>query len=313
MKNIYSLFFLFLTISLQGQAGTESMPIALSYMSNELSEELTETHRTRITTKVMRIIDRYGFIAAGAESRFGIFPRFDIIEKYEMQGLRKMQVVKAEFTLHVKQLDNGVVFGSVSKTVSGTSTSKEQSIRNAINEIPVSGKFYQEFLDGVRIKLNQYYSENCAIILSNADKYYQVKEYAQAVSELLKVPAEAGSCQDQVKSKLGQYYQSFQEQHCAELLQVANAKVAAGDYDTALEVISVIDPTSSCGKKVESLLPQIEGKATDRWEQRFELLKRVYTNEVELEKYRIEAIREIGKSYYTSRNQPEHWMYVINH
>jgi len=293
--------------ALYAQSSSEAMPIALAYMDAELSAGLEAAPRNRLATKVLRIGDRYGFIAADSGADFGLYPRFDVIESVEMSGMRKMQAVQAEFTLHVKQLNNGLVLGSMSRIVSGSGSSASRALLSAINEIPTSGEDYQRFIRGVRKKLNDYYAENCQLILSKADGHYQVGKYARAVSDLLQVPAEAEQCQRRVKAKLREYYLAFQEQYCAELLQAAKAKIAAADYDKGLEIIALIDPASPCKREAEGVLSKVENKVSQERERQFSLLQQVYADKVELERYRIEAMREIGKAYYAALAQPGHW------
>ena len=313
MKAVY-IFLLVLVFggyNLQSQSPDKAMPIALSYSKLELPADLSSAQSSRITTKVIRITDRYGFIAAGNFSNFAIYPRFDIIDEYQMSGLQKLTAVKAEFTLHVKQLDNGVVLGTVSEVVSGTGTSRGRAITSAINAISTSGNRYEDFILGVKQKLQHYYAENCSVILSRADNHFRVKQYTQAISEVLKIPAEATNCQEDSKTKLSEYYLQFQEQYCAELLQGAKSRIAVGDYNSAMEMISLIDPKSSCAKEVPDLLAKVEGHVTDWRERRFQLLQQVYSNQVELSKYRIDAYQEIAKAYYAARSEPKHWMNVV--
>jgi len=109
------------------------------------------------------------------------------------------------------------------------------------------------------------------------------------------------------KAKLREYNLAFQEQYCAELLQAAKARIAAADYDKGLEIIALIDPASPCKREAEAVLSKVENKVSQERERQFSLLQQVYDDKVELERYRIEAMREIGKAYYAALAQPGHW------
>jgi len=301
----------FLIKPILSRAQETAMPIALAYLTTDLPTDLGDENINRLTTKLVQIIDNYGFISAGTSSGFGLYPRFDILQDSEISGMRKMVAVKAELTLHVKQLSNGVVMGSMVQSINGSGLNRLQAVRNAINSLPSSGKKYEDFLNGVKTKLNLYYAENCKSIISQADSYVRTKAYAQAIGELLKIPVQVPTCHEQAQTKLSSYFKLFQQQYCAELVQAAKSRIAAGDYNSALDVLAVVDPMSPCGAEAKGLFPKIEGKVENQRLERLAWLKKIHTDRIELEKYRIEAFKEIGKAYYTALAQPDHWAHII--
>jgi chaperonin cofactor prefoldin len=84
-------------------------------------------------------------------------------------------------------------------------------------------------------------------------------------------------------------YKKYQSILCSQNLTKAKASIAINNYSEALEALEIIDPSSSCYSEVEKLIAQISSKV-DRKEKQ----------EVELEKQRIDAIKEIGKAYYSN-------------
>ncbi len=70
-----------------------------------------------------------------------------------------------------------------------------------------------------------------------------------------------------------------------------------------LNVLLQIDPISDCFNEAQNRIKSIENKITEQKKDERELEIRKYENEVELEKKRIEAIKEIAVAYY-QRTQP---------
>ncbi len=287
----------------------EWAPIALQYDPGELPPQLSSGNLSGIKTRVIRMVDKYGFAATGSNHRFGIVPRLEILEEYTLEGLRKMQAVKIEFTLVVKQLDNGLTFGTFSRILTGNGQNSGRAISSALRKIPTSGRSVEDFIKQVKTKMNSYYEQNCDNLIAQADNLMTTKKYIDALSLLMSIPVEAITCRNKIQSKLNEAYFAFQDQYCQELLQIADAAVAAKDFGKALDVLAVVDPKSSCGARSKEIIARIEAEVDEKYERQYQFFLKAYGDAVDLEKRRINASVEIAKAYYASR--PDSWVTTL--
>lgn len=265
---------------------------------NVKTESLTEEQVQQLNTKVTQIIDRYGFVAHSSEQSFGIEPSIQLVEENIMEGMQKQTFVTLEFALVAKQVNGGIVLGSIEKIITGGGSNRSTAISNAIRTLSAKDASYQQFIDGIKPKMQRYYAENCETIIAKSDRLLSVGEPAAALVELSKVPMEAAKCSQMMNGKIETAFKAFQQQYCRELMQVAQAHIAANNYGTALSVLAMIDPSSSCGPQSLQLINRAEGQIDAELQRRWDWLRMVHKDRMELERYRYEAMVAIAQAYY---------------
>jgi hypothetical protein len=68
-----------------------------------------------------------------------IYPKFAIYETNVVEGgMQNITVVSVELSLFIKQVDNNMLFSTISKQLKGSGSSKELAITNAISKIPTN-------------------------------------------------------------------------------------------------------------------------------------------------------------------------------
>ncbi|MCL2649535.1 MAG: hypothetical protein FWD60_00740 [Candidatus Azobacteroides sp.] len=83
------------------------------------------------------------------------------------------------------------------------------------------------------------------------------------------------------------------------------------DYDEALEILSEIDPSSTCYKEQQNLTRSIEGKVSAIAKKQWDFQMKVYNDATSLEKQRINAIKEIAVSYYKSQPKTVNYDIIV--
>jgi tetratricopeptide (TPR) repeat protein len=204
-----------------------------------------------------------------------------------------------------------MIFSSVTKSLKGSGKTKEIALTNAISQIPVTDKAFVTFVSEGKQKIIAYYEENCDNIVKKADTYIKMQQYEQALGLLMSVPEEVPACYDKILSKSVETFVDYQNQHCAELLQQAKAKMAAQYYEEALEILAKIDPSSNCYAEQQTLTKNIENKVSAEVKKQWDFQMKQYKDEVNLEKQRINAMKEIAVSYYQSQPTNVTYNYLI--
>lgn len=286
--------------------------IALSVVMPENVDGLNVSQLSKLESRITQICTKAGLSASGYNQTFVIYPKFAIYSTDVVEGgMQNITVTTCELSLYIKQVNNNLLFSSVSKSLKGSGKTKEIAITNAISQIPVSDKSFAEFIDEGKQKIIAYYEANCETIIKKADTYIKMQQYSQALGLLMSIPEEISSCYDKIITKSVETFKAYQNQHCAELLQQAKAKSAAQDWDAALKILAEIDPSSNCFKEQQTLTKSIENKVSAEYKRHWDLQVKAYNDAVGLEKQRINAIKEIAVSYYKSQPTTVNYHYIV--
>jgi len=313
MKKIYfTLIVLVLTFSSFAQTTSVIGKIALSVVMPENVDGLNISQISKLQTKISQIVTISGLGASGYNSNFVIYPKFAIYESNIVEGgMQNIHIVTAELSLFIKQVDNNLLFSTISRPLKGSGRTKVLAITNAISKIPTSDPEFKTFIATGKFKIIQYYETKCLDIIKISDSYVKMQQYEQALGLLMSVPEEVSSCYNQIQDKAIEAYKAYQTQRCSELIQKAKTTLASNNYLGALNILSQIDPSATCFNEAQSLAQNAEGKVNAEEKKQWDFQMKKYNDAVSLEKQRIEAIKEIAISYYKSQPTSVNYNYIV--
>jgi hypothetical protein len=306
-----SLFFLQLFIfSYFCQSQDEVGKISLSLVMPQALEKVDYTQLSKLETKINTLTSNYGIGASGYNNNFIIYPKLAIYDVSVVEGgMQNITVTTIDFSLFICQSDNNLIFSSVTKTLKGSGRDEYSALNNAIQLIPTKDKDFELFINTGKQKINKYYEENCDRILSTAISLSNSGQYEEAIGKLMQVPQEL-PCYEKIKEKSLEIYKLYANKICKSQLSEGDALIANQNYDQALDILFQIDPLSICFNEAQNRIKSIENKITEQKKEEREIEIKKYENQVELEKKRIEAIRDIAVAYY-QRTQPTYNYNVI--
>lgn len=313
MKKIYfALIALGFAFTSFAQSTNDVGKIALSVVMPEIVDGLDVSQLSELETKISQIVTVSGLAASGYNNNFVIYPKFAIYESNIVEGgMQKITVVTAELSLFIKQVNNNILFSTISKPLKGSGNNKELAITNAISKIPTNDPEFKIFIETGKSKIIQYYETKCVDIIKKSDSYVKMQQYDQALGLLMTVPEEVSSCYNRIQDKAIEAYKAYQTQKCAELIQKAKTFLAANDYAGALNILSDIDPSASCFKESQILAKTAETKVDAEEKKQWDFKMKQYSDAVSLEKQRVEAIKKIAVSYYKSQPTTVNYNYII--
>lgn len=313
MKKIYFIIIaLGLTFTSFAQSTNDVGKIALSVVMPDNVDGLDVSQLSKLETKISQIVTVSGLAASGYNNNFVIYPKFAIYESNIVEGgMQNITVVTAELSLFIKQVDNNLLFSTISKQLKGSGSTKELAITNAISKISTSDPEFKTFIETGKSKIIQYYETKCVDIIKKSDSYVKMQQYEQAFGLLMTVPEEVSSCYNQIQDKAIESYKAYQTQKCAELIQKAKTSLAANDYVGALNILSEIDPSASCFNEAQTLAKTAETKVDAEEKKQWDFQMKQYNDAVSLEKQRVEAIKEIAVSYYKSQPTTVNYNYIV--
>jgi hypothetical protein len=275
------------------------------------TEELSIENLSKLETKITQILTKTGLSSTGYNNNFVIYPKFEIYETNIVEsGLQDITISNCELSLFIKQVDNNVLFANISKKLKGNGKNKQLSITNAISKINIEDRDFQTFIEGGKEKILAYYESKCVEIIAGADGLVKMQDYEQALGMLMTVPEEVG-CYKKVLEKSIDAYKAYQDYKCKVLVQEAKTSMAANNYNKALNILSQIDPAASCFKETESLIKTAETKVDAEEKKQWDLRLKTYNDSVQLEKQRINAVKEIAVAYYKSKPTTVNYSYII--
>lgn len=313
MKKTYFVLLTFLLPFISIAQTTNDMgKIALSTVMPENIDGLNVSQLSKLDTKITQIVTASGLGASGYNNNFVIYPKFAVYESNLVEGgMQNITVVNAEVSLFIKQVDNNLLFSTISKPLKGSGSSKELAITNAITKIPTSDPEFKAFIETGKSKIIQYYTEKCSDIIAKADTYVKMQQFEQALGLLMSVPEEVSGCYIQVQNKAIEAYKAYQTQRCAEQIQLAKTTLASNDYIGTLNILSEIDPSAVCFKEAQTIAKSASVNVDAEEKKHWDFQMKQYNDDVGLEKQRIQAIKEIAVSYYKSQPKSLNYIYIV--
>lgn len=303
MKKIFLILaVLCLPCLINAQSSPEVGKITLSVVMPDSIEGFDILQLLRLQTKITQMVTSTGLSSSGYNNSFVIYPKFAINEFNVVEsGTQDIATLNCELALFIKQVDNNVVFSTFSKLLKGNGKNKNIAIANALSKININDQSYKDFIETGKNKIVEYYETKCQDIISKSESFVKIQDFEQAIGLLMTVPDEV-SCYNMIQEKTIDVYKVYQNQKCIVQLQDARIKIASKNYNAALEILSEIDPLTKCYKESQTLFKVIAAKVDDEDKKQWNYMMKIYNNEVELEKLRIAAVKDIAVAYY--RNKP---------
>lgn len=312
MKKLFIVFaFLSATFTILGQSNSDIGKIALSVIMPEHVDGLNTSQLSKLETKITQIVSSSGLAASGYNNNFVIYPKFAIYETNVVEGgIQNITISTCEISLFIKQVDNNILFSSISKQVKGSGNNELTAITNAISKIPTEDKDFKTFIEIGKNKIIQYYQSKCQDIISKSESLMKMQKYEDALGLLLTVPEEV-SCYNKVREEAIRVFKAYQNQKCNMQIQEAKTALVANNYNLALETLSQIDPSTTCFKESQTLMKNVANKITSEEKKQWDLKMKAYNDAVSLEKQRINAIKDIATSYYKSKPTTVNYTNII--
>ena len=261
MKKIFILFtFLNVIHPILAQTTSDIGKIALSVIMPKNVDGLDVSQLSKLETKITQIVASSGLAASGYNNNFVIYPKFAVYETNVVEGgMQNIIVTTCEVSLFIKQVDNNILFSSISKQVKGSGNSKQTSITNAISKIPVKDNEFQTFIEKGKNKIIQYYESKCGDIISKSESLVQLDDYEQAFGLLMSVPEEV-SCYNKIQEKSVEVYNSYKERLCTKLVALATTEFEKNNINEGIDIIGKIDPSAKCYENAQLLIKKNQEK-----------------------------------------------------
>jgi hypothetical protein len=228
-------------------------------------EGLDATQLSKLETKITQIVSASGLAASGYNNNFVIYPKFAVYETNNVEGgMQTITVTTCELSLFIKQVDNNVLFSSISKQLKGSGSNKQASITNAIFKVPTNDSQFKTFIETGKSKIIQYYESKCQDIITKSESLVKMDDYEQAFGLLMTVPEEV-SCYNKIQEKSIEAYNIYKEKQCIRLVALANTEFEKNNINEGIDIIGQIDPSAKCYENAQLLIKKNQEKLCNQY------------------------------------------------
>tara|TARA_B100000963_G_scaffold245456_1_gene214901 strand:+ start:1812 stop:3092 length:1281 start_codon:yes stop_codon:yes gene_type:complete len=271
---LFTVFFSSLSIAQSpDDLGKISLHIVMPTEQSENFANLKSKELNKVRSKITSIVSKYGISGSG-EGNFVIYPIIDIYDEEKMAtGMDNLVIIRAEFSLVIKEINNGQIYGSCSVEIEGTGRDRNRALSKCIQSINTRDSEFKNLIEGSKAKIINYYESKCSDIKIEAESHSKRRDYSSAIATLMQVPEEVGSCYREISEKCVEYYNYHIELECQEKIQAAKVAKTRNNWDDAVENLLGILPHFECYSDAMKLLQEIEdhrcsenlGKAKGAW------------------------------------------------
>lgn len=302
-NKVYFLFFIFSIVALLSFDNVVLSQIGIGFGYPDDLSVLSYEQFQRLESKITTIASKEGSGGSGmSEHGLVCIPRISVSRDEQVDGgLSKTNVIALECTFSVTHMLDGSVLASIEKKIAGTGSNREKAIDNAINKVSSSDTVLLKLFSSAREKFKNMYVAKCESIIKKAEVKKSGRQYDEALALLMSVPTEAEQCYEKAMKATQSIYVALSDQECKQHLLNARTYISQQNYSDGLNELSFIDPLSSCYKEAMNMSKEVESKITAEQNREWQAKQEARKDNVELQKMRIEAVKDIVVSYYKSK------------
>ena len=265
-------------------------------------EGIGESGSKLLKDRLNAAITKIGFGGEGSNPRFVVGPSVNIITQDVTSTTPTKYANTYEINFMVVDIVSETVFNSYNTEFKGVGDSPEKAFISGIRNINFENQKFMDFLLESEKKIIEYFENNCATLLSEAEAEAGMRNYENAFAILKSVPKESAVCFTEVQPKKMEYFQLSLNTVCNELLAKMKAELgnyndasASGFNPEAMNYYSMIDSKSECyaeaQKEYKNYTAKLKPEAKRDWEQKM----KEYQDQIEMVKADKEFAKEEAK------------------
>lgn len=285
--------------------------VLTSVLPDRVSTNLPESCGNILKNKLSQIATQNGLGGSTADPRFIITANVVENDKNVISSAPTMSAIDLDVTFYVADFQTKTNLGTFNFTAKGVGQTEMKAYISALRNINPKNAELQQFLGDSKTKILEYYNTRCDFIIQQANALSTQRRFDQAIATLINVPEVCKDCYTQSLVAAGPIFKKFIDRECKiNLMNAKNAWNASPNQkgaEKAAESLGKIDPEAACYKEAEELTSVI-GKRMLKLDQReWDFKLQQFDANIDLEKRRIQAYKEVGVAYGT--NQPQNVVY----
>ncbi len=271
------------------------------------NENIPAEAARNLENKLKRMITANGMADNGLSERFVLTAKIDITSKDIVPTTPSRVSQKMDVTLYIGDIIENKVYGDMKLSIAGIGTNETKSFITAFQRIQTNTPAVQEFINGAKQRIAEYYEQNCDAILTESNRLTQNQQYDEALYKLVLVPNICNECFERCQTLATSVFQQKINHEGKVLMQQArSAWVTKKDYasaEKAMALLAQINPNADCISQANTLATEINGKLRADEQREYEFKMQQYADELEIKKARMAAIENIASAF--AKNLPK--------
>ncbi|MBB2146358.1 hypothetical protein GM921_12730 [Pedobacter sp. LMG 31464] len=235
--------------------------ITLAAYVPEQIEKMPESARSILSNKLNQLISQNGIGGSTLNERFIITANIGVMSKDITGTAPTMMALSLDVTLYVGDGIEGTKFASTTISVKGVGENETKAYISALKNINGNNTSIQAFLESGKARILKYYNTRCDFIISDAQSLAAQGRYEEAFYKLSGIPEASSACYSKARAAIIPIYKKHIDKMCqVRLMEAKTAWAASQNYEGATkagDILSQIDPNSSCYQDVKTFVGQI--------------------------------------------------------
>ena len=304
-KIIVILFLTFVAINTNAQVKLDDFGrvVLNTYLPDNIA--IPPEAKNLILTKITQITSNNGMGGSQANPRFVITANVNVGTKDIIAGPPQMISQNIDITFFVGDAVTNTIFSNITLSLKGVGTNENKAFIDALKTINPKNKELLAFLEEGKMKIINYYSTNCDLIIKDAQTLVKQEKYDEAIYQLSLVPDVCKDCYFQCLDTLTQIYQQKIDADCKVKFNEAKVTWTAAQTPNGAEkagvILSAINPMANCHKDVTAFIKVIDAKLKADEKARWQFKMKQYADKIVMQKEQLRIAEEKGKRDDTYR------------
>ena len=301
-KYILSCLLGILSLSVSAQSDTGLVSISAIQPTNDNIPAEACTH---IENNMQRLLTGCG-IANSSNDRFIMTSRIDVIEK-EVNSAG-MIVQRMDVTFIIGDVINEKIYGTTTINALGIGDNETKSLIKAFQSIKSHNEQLENMIHAAKDKIVAYYTDNCHLVLQDAERMVGMQQYKEAIAILSGVPQVCEACYTACQTKAVDVYKLLLDHDGKQLIQNARSVwLVRRDYDCAekaLDILAKVNPHAPCQSEANALiadinkqLRKIEASKAAAAKAQWDFKLKQYEDKMELERQKQEGWNTLARRF----------------
>ena len=268
-------------------------------------ENIPEEARANLETTMQRIITSCG-VANSAADRFIMTARMDVITREV--NTAGMIVQRMEMTFVIGDVIDEKIYGTTTINAAGIGATETKCLIKAFQGIKSNNEKLANLVNTAKDKILAYYTDNCHLVLQDAERMVGMQQYNDALAILVGVPQACEECYTACQTKAVDVYKLLIDHEGKQLIQNArSAWLVKRDYDCAekaLDILAKVNPHAPCQSEANALiadinkqLRKIEAAKAAAAKAQWDFKLKQYEDKMELERQKQEGWNTLARRF----------------
>lgn len=274
------------------------------YVPDQIDNMPAPAH-SMLTNRLGLIVSQAGMAGSSENERFIITAHINVASKDITPTAPPMTALNLDITVVVGDGISGKIFSTTLINTKGVGENETKAYIQAIKNINPSNPILQNTIEKAKLKIIDYYNNNCDMIIKEAQLLANQNKFDEAIFNLMHVPNACTTCYNKCLATVGIMYKRKIDKECQTYLTNARSLWAATqNLNSATDVgniLSNIDPQAACYNEVKVFVNEIAKRIKELDQREWDYKLKELDANVDVAKANLQAWSEVSKAYANSQ------------